>query len=208
LTAPAKNRDLHGSVPDRSDVVLILTDLINDFEFDGAGPLLRNALGIAPRIAALKKRAKRNAVPIIYVNDNFGKWRSDFKGLVDHCLQNGRGRRLARMLRPDDDDYCVLKPKHSAFFSTTLDALLRYLGAKTVVLAGISANSCVLFTANDAHMRDLHLVIPRDCIAAASREDSRYALQHFSTMLHADTRLSSRLRFSARKAELEGKSHS
>ena len=158
---PAKNEDLHGNAPDKSDVALLLIDVINDLEFPEGDQLLRYALPMARQIAALKQRARQEGVPVIYVNDNFGRWRSDFNAQVEHCLKDGvRGQPVVELLRPDEDDYFVLKPKHSGFFSTTLDMLLEYLGVKAVVLTGMAANICVLFTANDAYMRDLHLVVP------------------------------------------------
>src|SRR5579871_6942549 len=150
---PAKNDDLHGSAPDKADVALLLIDVINDLEFPEGDQLLRHALPMARRIADLTARARREGVPVLYVNDNFGRWRSDFGAQVDHCLNDGvRGRPIAELLRPDKDDYFVLKPKHSGFFSTTLDVLLDYLQTETVIIAGVAANICVLFTANDAYM--------------------------------------------------------
>jgi nicotinamidase-related amidase len=98
------------------------------------------------------------------------------------------------VLRPRRQDYFVLKPKHSGFFSTTLDTLLEYLAVETVILAGIATNICVLFTANDAYMRDYRLFVPRDCVAANTWELSEGALQQIATVLKADTRPSSELR--------------
>jgi nicotinamidase-related amidase len=106
-----------------------------------------------------------------------------------------RGKPIVELLRPDDDDYFVLKPKHSGFFSTTLDTLLEYLGVKTVVLAGIAANICVLFTANDAYMRDFHLVVPGDCVVSNTPEENKYALEQMQKVLKADTRPSADLTF-------------
>ncbi len=201
---PTKNPDLHGSAPDKSSVALLLIDVINDLEFPEGDQLLRNALPMARQIAALKRRARQEGIPAIYVNDNFGRWRSDFKAQVEHCLRDGvRGKPVVELLRPDEDDYFVLKPKHSGFFSTTLDTLLEYLGARAVVLAGMAANICVLFTANDAYMRDLHLAVPSDCVASNTEEENRYALDQMRKVLKADTRPSTELVFRslARKEE-------
>lgn len=185
---PAKNEDLHGSVPDSSPVALLLIDVINDLEFDEGERLLQHVLPMAEALAELKSRANRAGIPVIYVNDNFGKWQSDFNRLLQHCMNNDvRGKPIAELLQPDEDDYFVLKPKHSGFFSSTLDTLLDYLGARTLILTGIAGNICVLFTANDAYMRDFNLVIPRDCIASNSREDNEHALQIMERVLKADT---------------------
>ena len=186
---PAKNPDLHGNVPDTAPVALVLIDVINDLEFPGGERLARHALPMAPRLAALKARARAAKIPAIYVNDNFGKWQSDLTRLLEHSLgTDNRGRPMVEKLRPAEDDYFVLKPKHSGFYSTTLDLLLRYLQVKTLILTGVAGNICVLFTAQDAFLRDLHLVVPRDCVASNEEGDNRYALDHMRRILEADTR--------------------
>jgi len=193
---PAKNEDLHGSAPDKSDIALLLIDVINDLEFPEGEQLLQHALPMARRIAELKRRAEQQGVPAIYVNDNFGRWRSDFSAQVEHCLHDGvRGQPLAELLQPNERDYFVLKPKHSGFFSSALDLLLRYLDVKIVILTGVAANICVLFTANDAYMRDLHLVVPSDCVASNTEQENRHALEQMRTVLKADTRPSTELIF-------------
>jgi nicotinamidase-related amidase len=194
VVSPVNNQDLHGNVPDDSSVVVLLIDLINDFEFDGADPMFKNTLAIAQPIAKLKKNAKAAGIPVIYVNDNFGKWQSDFRKLVDHCVEdNVKGKPIAQLLRPDEQDYFVLKPKHSAFYSTSLDLLLRYLKANTLILTGIAGNICVLFTASDGYMRDFNLLVPQDCIASETEADNQHALAYMSKVLKADTRPSTEI---------------
>lgn len=191
---PFRNRDLHGSAPDTSGVALLLIDVINDFDFPEAEQLLRYALPMAHRLAELKQRAKQQRLPVVYVNDNFGRWRSDFKAQVEHCLQPDRpGRSVVELLQPAEEDYFVLKPKHSGFYSTTLDTLLEYLGVSTIILTGLATNICVLFTANDAYMRDFQLVVPSDCAAANTPQDHNHALQQIAHVLKADTRPASEL---------------
>jgi nicotinamidase-related amidase len=178
----------------RAPVVLLLIDVINDMKFPGADRLARQALPMARRIARLKARAARAGVPSIYVNDNFGRWRSDFRRLVEYCTtEDVPGRKVARLLRPDADDYFVLKPMHSAFFGTTLDVLLQQLDVSTVIVTGVAGNICVLFTANDAYMRGLRVFVPEDCVASNTRRENRYALQQMQTVLKATTTPSARL---------------
>jgi nicotinamidase-related amidase len=186
---PPPTSDLHGNAPDQSPVALLLVDVINDLDFPEGDQLLAGALPVADRIAALKRRAAAAGVPVIYANDNFGRWRSDFQAQVRHCLRDGcRGRPLVERLRPAEDDYFVLKPKHSAFYCTTLDLLLKHLGTKTVVIAGIAGNICVLFTASDAYLRDLRVVVPADCSASNTESENRAALELMAKLLKADTR--------------------
>jgi nicotinamidase-related amidase len=188
------NEDLHGNAPDKAGVALLLIDVINDLEFPEGDELLRHAIPMAQKLVELKRRARLARIPIVYVNDNFGRWQSNFRRQVEHCLNDGvRGRPVVERLIPDEDDYFVLKPKHSGFFSTTLDILLEYLGVKAVILTGIAGNICVLFTANDAYMRDLALMVPGDCIASNSQEENRYALDQMARVLKADIRPSAEL---------------
>ncbi|HYF34475.1 MAG TPA: isochorismatase family cysteine hydrolase [Prosthecobacter sp.] len=180
---------LHGSAPDTSPLALLLIDVINDMEFDQGARLLKQALPAARRIARLKVEARRRGVPVIYVNDNFRRWRSDFKSLVRHCLEDGvTGEPIARLLTPDEEDYFVLKPKHSGFYSTSLGILLDYLGAETLILTGFATEICVIYTANDAYMRDYKLIVPRDCVGSETTAGRNYALAQMHRYLRADTR--------------------
>jgi nicotinamidase-related amidase len=193
---PDKARDLHGSAPDECRVALLVIDMINAFDFDGAEAMLPRALAAAKATAALKRRAREAGVPVVYVNDNFGKWRSDFRSILAHCLREGvRGKPIAELLQPGDDDYFVLKPKHSGFQFTTLDVLLAHLGAQTLILTGVAGNFCVLFTAHDAYMRDFHLVVPGDCIASQTEAEDRQVLAHLTKVTKADTRPSAEIDF-------------
>ena len=185
---PAQNHDLHGMVPDSSPVALLLLDVINDLEWEGGELLFEHFVPMSERLAALKRRARAAGIPAIYVNDNYGRWRSDWGRLVEHCLNDGtRGKPIVERLQPADDDYFVLKPKHSGFFSTTLEVLLAYLGVHTLIITGVAGNICVLFTANDAYMRDFRVVVPSDCVASNDAEDNAHALEQIRSVLKAET---------------------
>src|SRR6266403_3940892 len=190
---PEKNIDLHGSAPDKHKFALLLIDVINDFDFPEAVELLKYARKMATNLLRLKRRAQEAGIPVIYVNDNFGRWKSDFRHTVNHCAQHGRGRDVVKLLRPEKSDYFVLKPKHSGFFSTTLETLLRYLETQTLILTGIAGNFCVLFTANDAYMRDFDLFVPSDCTVSNTKKENGSALALMRNFLKADTRMSSRI---------------
>lgn len=181
------DKDLHGSAPDNCRTALLLIDVINDVDFPEAEQLLRFARGMAASIRKLKEQARRSGIPAIYINDNFGRWRSNFAALVKHCLSS-RGRAVVRQLLPRKDDYFVLKPKHSAFYSTTLDTLLRYLGTRRLIITGMAGNICVLFTANDAYMRDFKLWVPKNCVCSNTERENEFALEQMRTVLKADIR--------------------
>jgi len=187
----ARSADLHGSAPEEARVALLIIDMINAFDFEGAEGMLDRALAAARAIRALKARAKAAGIPAVYVNDNFGRWRSDFRRLLERVMQAGcRGRPIAELLAPEEDDYFVLKPKHTGFQFSALDLLLEHLGARTLIFTGVAGNFCVLFAAHDAYMRDYRLVVPRDCVASLTVEDDRYALAQMAKVTKADVRAS------------------
>jgi len=182
------------SAPLRSRTALLIIDMISDLEFEGGERLFKHALPAARRILSLKTRTRAARIPTIYVNDNFGQWRSDFRQLVQRCLNDDvRGTPITRLLAPSDDDYFVLKPANSGFFSTPLRTLLQLIGADKLIITGVSSNQCVLFTAADAYVRNYEIVIPRDCVAAIKPGDNELALEYFRTVLKADVRSSVRI---------------
>jgi nicotinamidase-related amidase len=179
-----------------SGTALLLIDVINDLAFDGSAALVAQAEPMAARLSALKRRATAVGVPAIYINDNFGRWRSDFRKTVAHCTsRSSPGRRVSQRLRPTSRDYFVLKPKHSGFFDTTLDTLLGALRVRRVILTGIAGNICVLFTANDAYMRDLRILAPADCIVSNTAADNHHALRQIRTVLKGNIAESHRFTF-------------
>jgi nicotinamidase-related amidase len=192
----------------RSATALLLVDVINDLDFPGSGALVKAAEAMADRLARLAQRARKAGVPVIYVNDNFGRWRSDWRTVVARCgAEDAPGHRVARRLQPTEHDYFVLKPKHSGFFSTPLEILLRYLGVDTVILTGIATDICILLTANDAYMRDYRIVVPRDCVAANTRAKSEFALREIRDVLKGSTPAGASIRFgpAARRPSRRGK---
>jgi nicotinamidase-related amidase len=185
------HKDSLNQAPDHSETALLLIDVINPMEFDGSDKLLRQALPMANALAAFKFRAKQAGVPAIYTNDNFGRWRSDFPKLVQYCSDDARpGSPVVRRLLPEPEDYFVLKPKHSAFYQTNLETLLNYLGVKTVIVTGVAGDICVLFTANDAYMRDLNVIVPPDCIASEDPKQTQLVLELMHRVLKAEIQTS------------------
>lgn len=180
---------------------LLLVDVINGLSFPGSGPLVRAAERAAPNIRRLAERARAAGVPVVYVNDNFGQWRSDFGRTYERCVQPDQpGRHVTEQLKPQDDDYFVLKPQHSGFYCTTLELLLEHIGAERLVITGFATNLCVLFTANDAYMRGFDVVVPEDCTASNSTKLTRAALAHISTSLRGTTTAASSITFRPKAA--------
>ncbi len=190
------HQDRLNHAPDSAETALILIDVINPIDFEGGERLLVNALPMAKSLVELKRRTKAAKIPVIYVNDNFGRWRSDFRRVVEECLEQGvLGKPIVELLRPQIDDYFVLKPKHSAFYQTNLEILLQYLGVNTLIMTGMARDICVLFSANDAYMRGFRLIIPSDCTASEESEQNEQVLELMCRVLKADVTRSTKIAF-------------
>ena len=172
-----------------TDHALIIIDMINALDFPQGAKLLATARPAALRIARLKARLKPRGVPAIYVNDNYGQWRSDFQHVIAKCgAQTSLGAPLIELLRPQDDDYFVLKPERSGFRDTPLRMLLDQLGAQTLILTGIALDVCVFATATDADMHGYTLRVPSDCVASQSPGRKQASLKLLRDSLQVDTR--------------------
>lgn len=168
----------------RTKTALLIVDVINDLEFPGGEKVLPWAGRMADRLCDVIARARDAGVPVLYVNDNFGHWRSNFAEVVRHCTRaDARGREVSARLTPRPDDYFILKPKHSAFFATSLVPLLEFLEVEKLILAGMATNICVFFTAHDAHMHEYDITVLSDCCAAESDEDHNLALDQLKRFL-------------------------
>jgi nicotinamidase-related amidase len=179
----ASRRDRHPGA------ALLLVDFIHILIGDSGPQLARNALRAARNSARLRQKAYRARIPVIYANDNFGDWRSDFPSLVEACRQrHGCAGELARLLEPGPRDYSILKPRHSAFYGTPLEFLLDELRVSRLILAGIEADICVMYTAHDAYMRRYRLWVPRNCTAARSPGRLRAALDFMKSGNKAEVR--------------------
>ena len=170
-------------------------DAINPLDFPGGRSFAKRAVITARRIARLAARARQAGVPVIFVNDNLGRWRSDIHALIEYVsAPRSAGRSLAEVLKPQREDFVVLKSTLSGFHQTPLDAMLRQGEVGTVVVTGFVTGNCVLFTAADAYMRDYRVVVPRDCVADLTQEEHRDALEKISSVLKALLAKSSELR--------------
>jgi nicotinamidase-related amidase len=175
---------------------LLMIDVVTDFEFEDGDKLLIQALRMAPHLARFKKKVKEAAIPVIYINDNFDKWQEDFKTILKHCLKaSGKGKEFVELLKPDKDDYYILKPQRSAFYLSALELLLENLGVETLILTGLTTDICILFTGNDAHMRQYNILVPKDCVCAITPEIHKKALELIERVLKADTTSSKQLSF-------------
>ncbi|WP_071458780.1 cysteine hydrolase family protein [Bacillus massilinigeriensis] len=171
---------------------LLIIDMINTFDFIYGDSLAKKAEKITEPILSLRKSFRDKNWPVIYINDHYNLWQADFEKIMDYC-RNERSRTIIDRIGPGEEDFFLIKPKHSAFYGTALHTLLQQLGVEKLILTGVAGNICVLFTANDAYMREYELSIPSDCIASNTDHDDEYALMMMVDVLGADTRASTEI---------------
>lgn len=174
---------------------LLIIDMINDFDFAGGEALLDKAEIAAEVILRLRGIADALGAPTVYVNDNYGQWHSERSKIVDACAQDGRAGDLVRRIAPRENDYFVIKPQFSGFYATNLPVLLPKLGVNRLVMTGVAADICVLFTAADAHMREYGLWVPADGVASENDERTAWALDIMRASMGAETRSTHELSF-------------
>ncbi|WP_273126835.1 isochorismatase family cysteine hydrolase [Metabacillus sp. HB246100] len=175
--------------------VLLIIDMINDFQFDYGPILAEQAKYISHKIYTLKRKIKNSGGSVIYINDHYQLWQADYQKIAKKC-KNNLSEKIIQKLYPEDDDYFLIKPKHSAFYGTALNTLLFHLKCSELYITGVAGNICVLFTANDAYMREYQLFIPQDCIASNTSDDNKYALRMMENVLKANTQPSDQISFS------------
>jgi nicotinamidase-related amidase len=173
---------------------LIVIDMLNAYEHEDADTLTRTVEQVVPRIAELIARAEDEGVPTIYVNDNFGAWTSDRHQLLDTALK-GRYRHLVEPIAPAEEALFVVKARHSIFFQTPLEYLLGQEGVDRVVLAGQVTEQCVLYSALDAYIRHLQVVIPRDAVAHIHEHLAEASLELMERNMAAEVVAAADVRF-------------
>lgn len=175
------------------EAALLVVDMMTDLDFPGGKEMLPGVLSAAKAIAGLIADARAAGVPIVYVNDNYGQWHSERSRLIER-VEGTLAHEVVDLLRPEGDDFFVVKPQFSGFYATNLPVLLPKLGARRLILTGISADICILFTAADAHMREYELWVPADCVASQDEQRTRWALDIMASSMNAQTRRSAELK--------------
>ena len=177
---------------DMSQSALIVIDMINTYEHADADLLLPSVRKAVPPIVRLLERARAADVPVIYVNDNFGEWRSHHGEILEKAL-SGPHADLVEPIRPDEDSLFVVKARHSIFFETPLSYLLAQLGVRQVILCGQVTEQCVLYSALDAHIRHLGVIVAEDAVAAIHSDLADAALRMMQRNMDAVIRTAERI---------------
>nr|WSW70858.1 cysteine hydrolase [Streptomyces sp. NBC_00995] len=183
---------------------LIVIDMINSYDHEDAERLLPSAERAVPVISGLLERARAEAAPVIFANDNFGDWRSHHGEIVQEAMTGARPD-LVEPLKPDETSLFVVKARHSIFYETPLPYLLQQLGVDHLVLCGQVTEQCILYSALDAHIRHMRLTIPRDAAAHIHQDLARAALRMMERNMGARVCTADRVAF--RSGPEEASSH-
>lgn len=190
----ASKRALQRVMLPTSSETLLLVDVINPFRFPTARDILPSALAAAHGIARLKRRCVARGGAVVYANDNYGTWHSDFREILAACRQlAGERGVIANLLAPSPSDIVILKPQHSAFHSTPLQHLLSQMRTQRLVIAGFAADMCVMLTATDARMLGFSVWVPPDCTAAESEKRKTDALRQLHAVFKCSVRKAHRI---------------
>ncbi|MEU4685458.1 cysteine hydrolase family protein [Streptomyces xinghaiensis] len=173
---------------------LVVIDMVNTYDHPDADRLISSVRETLPAMRELIERARDEDVDVIYVNDNFGRWRSHHDEILDTAL-SGPYADLVEPVRPDKQSLFVLKARHSVFFQTPLEYLLTQYGIGRIVLCGQVTEQCVLYSALDAHIRHLTVAVPRDAVAHIHSDLADAALRMMERNMGAEICDATEIRF-------------
>lgn len=175
----------HASIPGSA---LLIMDMINHFDFPDGEKLMAQTLHMLPSLRALRGRYDAAQQPVIYANDNFGRWHSDISQLVEYCGHSSApGSAIAREMAPLPIHYSILKPRQSAFYMTPLKLLLDELHVSALTIVGIAGDQCVLASAMDAHMRGYAVWVPGNTVASITPARNQRSQDYMHEVLGART---------------------
>lgn len=163
---------------------LIVVDVLNRYEHSDAGPLRRSMARVIDAISRLVANARDAGVAVVYVNDNYGDWSASREQLCERAL-SGADRSLVEPLLPPEDAWFVTKSRHSIFYETPLDYLLRSNGIERIVLSGQVTEQCILYSALDGYVRHYSIAIPKDAVAHIHSDLADAAVRMMQTNMRA-----------------------
>ena len=170
---------------EQQNTALVVVDVLNAYEHEDAEELVQSMAEAVEPIAALIDRAREEGHPVVYVNDNYGHWNSSSQKLLDAALQ-GRHPELVEPLSPPEDASFVIKARHSIFYETPLEYLLRQLEVSRIMLCGQVTEQCILYSALDAYVRHFEVAVPPDAVACIDPELADAALEMMGRNMRAD----------------------
>jgi nicotinamidase-related amidase len=170
---------------DADRTALVVTDMLNRYEHEDADRLVVSVARVVPAIVGLRDRAQAEGALVVYVNDNHGDWAAGRRELCEWALAGAQAP-LVRPVLPSEEVAFIVKARHSVFFETQLDYMLRRAGVGRLVLVGQVTEQCILYSALDAYVRHYEVVVPRDAVAHIHGDLAAAALTMMQTNMRAD----------------------
>ncbi len=164
---------------------LIVVDMLNEYDHEDADVLVESVRDALPAMRRIVQRAHDEATPVIYVNDNYGDWSAGRPELVERAAA-GRARDLVEPIAPAEGTWFIAKARHSIFYETQLEYLLREQGVERVVLIGQVTEQCILYSALDAYVRRFQVAVPRDAVASIEPDLADAALRMMERNMQAE----------------------
>jgi nicotinamidase-related amidase len=168
-----------------ASTAVIVIDMLNPYDHEDAEPLMASVQQVLPQLRRLIEWAKRRDLEIVYVNDNHGDWSAGRPELVARAL-DGKAPHLVEPIVPDEDLPFVVKARHSIFYQTLLEYMLRQSGIDRILLSGQVTEQCILYSALDGYVRHFSVVVSRDCVAHINEGFAEAALRMMQRNMHAD----------------------
>jgi nicotinamidase-related amidase len=168
-----------------SKAALIVVDMLNRYEHEDAEPLRDAVRTVLPAMAGLAARARAADASLVYVNDNHGDSTVGRAALTDWAM-DGADPALVEPIAPAPDVPFLVKARHSAFYATQLEYLLRQAGVAELVLVGQVTEQCILYPALDAYVRHFQVVVPHDAVAHIDEELGSAALRMMEANMRAN----------------------
>jgi nicotinamidase-related amidase len=168
------------------ETALIVVDMLNAYEHDDADALKRSVREVLPTIADLVERADgHDDVDLVYVNDVYGHWNAGRAELVERVLASP-ARDLVEPIVPPENAIFIVKARHSIFYQTPVEYMLRQEGVRKIILVGQVTEQCILYSALDAYIRHMEVVVPRDAVAHIHPDLADAALRMMEVNMRAE----------------------
>jgi nicotinamidase-related amidase len=164
---------------------VIVVDMLNTYEHEDAEPLQDSVREMLGSLSSLIAEARERDISVVYVNDNYQDWTAGRRELVDNALA-GAAPDLVEPIIPPDEAPFVVKARHSAFYSTQLEYMLRQIGVERIVLTGQVTEQCILYSALDAYVRHFEVVLPRRAVAHIHEDLADAALRMMELNMRAE----------------------
>jgi nicotinamidase-related amidase len=169
-----------------AETALVVVDMLNTYEHEDAETLTRSVREVLPNIVDLIERATDDDdVELVYVNDLYGHWNAGRAELLERVME-GDYRELVEPISPSEDALFVVKARHSIFYETPLEYMLRQQGVEKLVLVGQVTEQCILYSALDAYIRHMEVVVPHDAVAHIHADLAEAALRMMEVNMRAE----------------------